>query len=61
MFREVLTNYKKERGLTSYQLATELDVHYSTISLWLAGKREPTLRHLRKIRRDSPMCPTNSS
>lgn len=51
MFREVLRNYKKERGLTSSQLAAELDVHYTTISLWMAGKREPTLRYIRKIRK----------
>jgi transcriptional regulator with XRE-family HTH domain len=46
----VLKTYKEEHGLTVRQLAGLLDEHYSTVWLWMSGKRQPNLRQVRKIR-----------
>ena len=50
MIRLVLRNYKEENGLNLRQLAEELEENYSTVSLWITGKRYPTVRQIRKIR-----------
>jgi transcriptional regulator with XRE-family HTH domain len=50
MIGQVLKTYKQENGLTVRQLADQLDEHYSTVWLWMSGKREPNLRQVRKIR-----------
>lgn len=46
----VLKTYKEEHELTVRQLASLLDEHYSTVWLWMSGKRQPNLRQVRKIR-----------
>lgn len=46
----ILRTYKEEHGLTVRQMAQLLDEHYSTISLWMTGKRQPSVRQIRKIR-----------
>jgi len=51
MIGVILRAYKDEHGLTVRQLGLQLDEHYSTVSLWINGKRQPNLRQLRKIRR----------
>ncbi|MDV2504290.1 MAG: helix-turn-helix transcriptional regulator [bacterium] len=51
MIGAILRAYKEEHGLTVRQMAGMLDEHYSTISLWMNGKREPNIRQLRKIHR----------
>lgn len=50
MIGPVLRTYKEEHGLTVRQLADLLDEHYSTVWLWMSGKRQPNLRQVRKIR-----------
>lgn len=50
MIGYILRAYKNEHGLTVRQLAGLLDEHYSTISLWMNGKREPNMQQIRKIR-----------
>ncbi len=50
MIGYILRAYKNEHGLTVRQLAGLLEEHYSTISLWMNGKREPNMQHIRKIR-----------
>lgn len=37
---------REEKGLTLKQLALEVGVHYSDLSRWENGRREPRLRHL---------------
>lgn len=46
VFSERLRELRQERGLGQVQLAKELDVGKSVISLWELGKREPTLSKL---------------
>jgi transcriptional regulator with XRE-family HTH domain len=50
MIGAILRAYKDEHGLTVRQLAEELEEHYSTVSLWINGKRQPNIRQIRKIR-----------
>lgn len=50
MIRLVLRNYKEKKGFNLRQLAEELEENYSTVSLWITGKRYPTVRQIRKIR-----------
>ncbi len=46
IFCERLKELRMERGLGQVQLAKELDVGKSVISLWELGKCEPTLSKL---------------
>ncbi len=46
VFSERLRELRQERGLGQVQLAKELDVGKSIISLWELGKCEPTLSKL---------------
>ena len=46
VFSEPLRELRQERGLGQIQLAKELDVGKSVISLWELGKCEPTLSKL---------------
>ncbi len=46
IFCERLKELRTERGLGQVQLAKELDVGKSIISLWELGKCEPTLSKL---------------
>lgn len=46
VFSERLRELRQERGLGQIQLAKELDVGKSVISLWELGKCEPTLSKL---------------
>ena len=46
VFSEPLRELRQERGLGQIQLAKELDVGKSDISLWELGKCEPTLSKL---------------
>lgn len=46
VFSERLRELRQERGLGQVQLAKELDVGKSVISLWELGKCEPTLSKL---------------
>ena len=46
VFSEQLRELRQERGLGQVQLAKELDVGKSVISLWELGKCEPTLSKL---------------
>lgn len=46
VFSERLRDLRQERGLGQIQLAKELDVGKSVISLWELGKCEPTLSKL---------------
>ncbi len=46
IFCERLKELRTERGLGQVQLAKELDVGKSVISLWELGKCEPTLSKL---------------
>ena len=46
IFFERLKELRTERGLGQVQLAKELDVGKSIISLWELGKCEPTLAKL---------------
>lgn len=46
IFCERLKELRTERGLGQMQLAKELDVGKSIISLWELGKCEPTLSKL---------------
>ena len=46
IFCERLKELRTERGLGQIQLAKELDVGKSVISLWELGKCEPTLSKL---------------
>ena len=46
VFSEPLRELRQERGLGQVQLAKELDVGKSIISLWELGKCEPTLSKL---------------
>ncbi len=48
-FGERLKELRTERGLGQIQLAKELGVGKSVISLWETGKSEPTLGNLVKI------------
>ncbi len=50
MIGVILRAYKDEHGLTVRQFANLLDEHYSTISLWINGKRRPNMQQIRKIR-----------
>ncbi len=45
-FGERLRELRKEKGIGQIQLAKELDVGKSVISLWELGKCEPTLSKL---------------
>ena len=45
-FAERLKELRLERGLGQVQLAKELDVGKSVVSLWELGKCEPTLSKL---------------
>ena len=51
MIGRVLRTYKEENRLTVRQLADQLEEHYSTVWLWMSGKRQPNLRQVRKIRK----------
>lgn len=46
VFSERLRTLRQERGIGQIQLAKELDVGKSIISLWEQGKCEPTLSRL---------------
>ena len=46
VYSEPLRELRQERGLGQIQLAKELDVGKSVISLWELGKCEPTLSKL---------------
>ena len=46
VFAERLKELRLERGLGQVQLAKELDVGKSVVSLWELGKCEPTLSKL---------------
>ena len=46
VFSERLRELRQERGLGQIQLAKELDVGKSVISLWELGKCEPTVSAL---------------
>lgn len=46
VFSERLRELRQKRGLGQIQLAKELDVGKSVISLWELGKCEPTLSKL---------------
>ena len=46
VFSEPLRELRQERGLGQIQLAKELDVGKSVISLWELGKCEPSLSKL---------------
>lgn len=48
-FGDRLKELRTERGLGQIQLAKELGVGKSVISLWETGKSEPTLGNLVKI------------
>ncbi|MBR2903153.1 MAG: helix-turn-helix transcriptional regulator [Clostridia bacterium] len=50
-FGEILKALRTEKGLGQVQLAKELDVSKSVISLWELGGADPTLSNLKKIAR----------
>ena len=50
-FGEILKALRTEKGLGQVQLAKELDVSKSVISLWELGGADPTLSNLKKISR----------
>lgn len=45
-FPEILRMLRKNKGIGQIQLAKDIDVGKSTISLWETGKCEPTLSKL---------------
>ncbi len=49
VFAEHLKSLRQEKGIGQIQLAKELDVGKSIISLWELGKCEPTLSKLISI------------
>ena len=48
-FNEKLQQLRKEKGLTQKQLADNLGVDPSAVSLWESGKTAPTVANLMKI------------
>lgn len=46
---EVFEKLLKEKGISAYKLAQEINVHRSTFTDWKYGKSEPKGKKLRKI------------
>ena len=49
MFKEILLNLLKERGLNQNQLSKQADIPPTTISGWLNAGRLPDYNTLRKL------------
>jgi transcriptional regulator with XRE-family HTH domain len=49
MFKDKLKKAFDNSGYTQQQLADELGLTQAAISMWLSGKREPSVFYLRKL------------
>lgn len=49
MFREIILNLLKERGLNQRQLSVQADIPATTISGWINANRLPDYNTLKKL------------
>lgn len=47
--RKTIRGLREERGWTQFQLAVQVDVQPTTVSLWERGKTLPKVTQLRKL------------
>lgn len=49
MQKEKVRTFLAQKGMTQKQLAARVGVGESAVSLWLSGKREPTMSKLKRL------------